>query len=541
MTENNYTKSELDYYEGCPQCSADHLETSDCVAVYKDGSKWCFKGAHSLPSTSGVSPTFPLDCKLVPIKPHNQFIEGEYQTLTQRSIRKDTCEKYHYQVGSYIGKPCQIASSFKNGSIVFQHLRFYPKDFLAIGNSDETTLWGSHIWGKGKRIVITEGELDALSISQAFDNNWPAVSLPYGISAAEKCIKRSLEYLANFDEIVLMFDMDEVGQAATIKCANLLPIGRVYIGHLELHDANDMLMAGKIDDIRKAVWNATPYRPDGIMDGKQIWEMMITKEPISKTTYPFPIINERTRGIKSGEIVLIISGTSMGKSSFSRQLSYKLIKEKRKVGYFGLEETPKDTGNLILGLELKERIHITHDHDLEDFVQTKKEIYDEEISPYLCSYKFMGADESLLDQIRFMVKGMDCQYIVIDHINLAVANGEMGQKWEIIERFMSDLRKLVSECGFTCFVVSQLTSPDGKTSFEDGAMIQLNHIRGCKGLAHAANTVLAITGDSKELTRQFHVLKTRTSGRVGEADVVTYNEETGLLELPGRLINEDIQ
>jgi twinkle protein len=57
--------------------------------------------------------------------------------------------------------------------------------------------------------VVTEGEIDAMSVSQAFGNRWPAVSLPNGAQSAKKAIQRSLEYLTSFDEVVLAFDMDE--------------------------------------------------------------------------------------------------------------------------------------------------------------------------------------------------------------------------------------------------------------------------------------------------------------------------------------------
>jgi twinkle protein len=519
--------------EGCSICPPDDTGNSDCVAIYEDGSKWCYKGGHSATTILGGIGNYPIFNNTESHKEQNiMFLQGEAVALTQRNLRKDTCERYHYIVSTYNGQPAQVANCFKNGQVVYQHIRLPNKEFTSIGNIDDADLFGMHLFGKGKWIVITEGQIDAMSVSQAFDNNWPAVSVPNGTQGALKAIRRNLPALNNFDEIILWFDSTDNGPEAMLACAAVLPIGRVRIvKDTGYKDANDMLVVNKIEEIKKAVWNAAPYRPDGILDGKQIWEMMITQEPMSRTTYPFPMLNERTRGITNGEIILIVSGTGMGKSTFARQLTHKLIKEERKVGYFGLEETPKDTGILLLGLELKNRIHIEYEDELEKYILTQKEAYDKVISPYLCSYRYMGADESLIDHIRFMVKGLECQYIIIDHIELAIENESDGTREENLSNFMKMLRKLVSECSFTAIVISQLTPPPGSAlGHEDGAEIHLREVRACKAIAHNANTVIAINGKAKELERRLTVLKTRTSGRCGDADILTYNQITGLLE-----------
>ena len=50
------------------------------------------------------------------------------------------------------------------------------------------TLFGQHLFPtSGKRIVITEGELDAASCYEAMEN-WPMVSLPHGGSGSQKGI-----------------------------------------------------------------------------------------------------------------------------------------------------------------------------------------------------------------------------------------------------------------------------------------------------------------------------------------------------------------
>ena len=60
------------------------------------------------------------------------------------------------------------------------------KKFPWIGKP--TSLYGQWLWSnrKGKMVVITEGEIDAMTVSQAFGNNWPVVSLTQGAKSAKR-------------------------------------------------------------------------------------------------------------------------------------------------------------------------------------------------------------------------------------------------------------------------------------------------------------------------------------------------------------------
>ena len=98
-----------------------------------------------------------------------------------------------------------------------QKIRFANKDFSVVGSMKDVGLYGEHIWRDGrdgKFITITEGEIDALSLSQAMDNKWPVVSLPSGCTSAKKAIGKSIEWLSKYEYVVLMFDNDEAGRRA---------------------------------------------------------------------------------------------------------------------------------------------------------------------------------------------------------------------------------------------------------------------------------------------------------------------------------------
>ena len=181
--------------------------------------------------------------------------ELQISAFPARGITKDTCSKLKYYVGEYKGNPCQVACYYDDkGSLVGQKLRFPDKSFAVLGKISGC-LYGSQLWSSGKKLIITEGEVDALTVSQVQGNKWPVVSIPNGAQAARKAIEANLEYLNNFEEIILMFDMDDPGRKACEDCAKILPLGKAYIANLPLKDPNECLKAGKSSEIISAIWN----------------------------------------------------------------------------------------------------------------------------------------------------------------------------------------------------------------------------------------------------------------------------------------------
>ena len=115
----------------------------------------------------------------------------------------------------------------------------------------------SKIWRDGGRtIVITEGELDCLSVSQVNNNKYPVVSIPSGTASAKKYIKQELEWLSKFEKIILMFDNDEAGMKASVECANLLPVKKVFIAKVQGKDASELLQNNKATKIVDAIFEA---------------------------------------------------------------------------------------------------------------------------------------------------------------------------------------------------------------------------------------------------------------------------------------------
>lgn len=100
-----------------------------------------------------------------------------------------------------------------------------------------------------KPLVITEGEIDALSVIEAGYTN--VVSIPNGCSNM-KWIEYNWEWLEQFNKIIVWFDGDEPGVKARNDAVYRLGTWRTY--YVELEDNEVTPMGAKIKDINQVLY-----------------------------------------------------------------------------------------------------------------------------------------------------------------------------------------------------------------------------------------------------------------------------------------------
>ena len=144
----------------------------------------------------------------------------------------------------------------------------------------------------------------------------------------------------------------------------------------------------------------------------------------------------------------------------------------------------------------------------------------------------MNTDD-LLSRVRFMVQGLDCKVIFIDHLSILVSGLEIMDERKAIDRTMTLLRQLTEETGCTLHLVTHLRRLGSDRSHEEGVEINLGHLRGSHGIAQISDTVVALERDTQSddpvvsNTTTLRVLKCRYTGDVGLAGRLFYEKKTG--------------
>jgi twinkle protein len=460
---------------------------------------------------------------------------GEYQYLEGRKLTEETCQKWRYSCSKYQDKECQVANYCdETGTVIAQKVRMEGKKFVFLGDTKAVGLYGQWLWRNGgKQVVITEGEIDALSVSQVNGNKWPVVSVPNGAQGAKKAIEKSLEWLEKFESVVFMFDNDEHGRAAVQECAPLLTPGKAKIASLPLKDASEMLQAGRGSEIIDAMWGAKEFRPDGIVTVADV-EADALKPIEMGLSWPWPALTEATYGQREGEVYTYGAGTGVGKTDVLTQVvMHTLTVHKKPVGVFFLETDPRDTLVRIAGKLVGKAFHVPGDGWTTD--ELKAAIGQVKTSAPLYMYDSFGATdwEVIRAKIAYLAVSLGVKDIFLDHLT-ALAAGEEDER-VFLETTMAEIAGMAKRYKLRLHLVSHLATPDG-LPHEEGGRVTIRHFKGSRAIGFWSHFMFGLERDQQEedLTKRntttFRILKDRKTGRgTGKTFLLTYDPKTGLL------------
>ena len=524
------TESTFVQHESCPSCGS-----SDNLARYSDGHAVCFSGGctHYEHGKGQIG-------QAVQRKPTRLLeMTGVVAAIPDRRINQETAKRYgvtvEYGTDGKITKHHYPYFDKDTGTAIGTKVRIVEnKQFYATGGFDNAGLFGQQAFkGGGKYITVTEGEADAMAVNEMFDGKWPAVSIRSGAAGAAKDIKASLEWLETFDHVVVCFDNDKAGQEAARSVLDLFTPNKAKNVTLPMKDAGDMLSARKVQDFVKEWWNAKAYQPDGIVAGNETWDMIIKQSDVKSIDYPWSCLNEYTHGFRRKELVTITSGSGMGKSQIVRELEHYLLgATEDNIGILALEEDIPKTALGIMSIEANKQLHLDKTVTQEE----KKGYWDRTLGSgriYMFDHWGSTSEDNLLGRIRYMAKGLDCKWIILDHLSIVVSDQDNNDERKAIDSIMTNLRKLVQETGVGLFLVSHLRRPSGSKAHEDGGKISLGELRGSAAIAQLSDIVIGLERDQQHAdpttrnTTCVRVLKNRFVGLTGPACYLYYDKESG--------------
>ena len=294
------------------------------------------------------------------------------------------------------------------------------KLFTYEGETDGA-FFGQHLFpSSGRRVVITEGELDAASCQEAMPLGGPMGVASLNTDGRRQEIHPTQpQWLQGFEEVVLFFDNDEAGRKAAKEAACVLPPGKVKIARLEaFKDASDALQRMLLQAIKRAIWDAKPYRPDGIVDGKTLLSLVTTPNPPNDHDYPFQGLQQLLHGIRYGELTTITAGSGIGKSSFCRDIATSLLQTGERVGYLALEESNRRTALGLMSAAVGKSLHIG-EHTVDTL--WKHLITLAKWNLYLFDGFGSYDPDVIYNRIEYLAAGLDCKIIFLDHLSILLS------------------------------------------------------------------------------------------------------------------------
>jgi replicative DNA helicase len=351
--------------------------SSDARQVYEEGTSFCFSCKTWFPP-DGYKKEF-IVTEEMENKVHLEDIKSfPIKGNKQRKIVREVMEFFGVRCGhNNEGVVDSVYYPYGTNEISGYKQRKLPKDFSFIGK--QKGLFGQLKFNGGKRIVITEGEEDALAVAQAYYDRYkavyPVVSVPS--ASGTKALLDQREWVRNFDEVVLMFDNDKAGNEGLEQAAKIIGYDKVKIAKLIEKDASDVLVKHESKLILQSIYDATSFKPAGILSTQDLWEALINYNKKESTPYPKCLegLNTKLKGIRTGEITLFTSGTGCFAKDTTILMYDGSLKNVQdvKVGdvVMGDDNTPRNVLQLFRGEEQMARVTL---RDNTSFVCNKSHV-----------------------------------------------------------------------------------------------------------------------------------------------------------------------
>lgn len=496
-------------------CPLEGCNSSDAYHVYEDGSGYCFSCTRYTPPNGRDSGEDTYGYDYVP-----------YSGLTKKTVSKFRILSKYNSSGDVVA----VSFPYHDGRGSKVRDLTKPKSFTSIGEMSQPGLFGKELWTPGcaRSITITEGEKDAASMWQMLTEQsrgvYPCVSVKSSSSAKRDCLAE-YDYLNSFDRIYLALDNDEQGKKASKEIASIFPPSRVYqVQSGQFKDANEWLLLGSWQDLRKSWENARTYRPENIVSNYgEIEQALKERSETVRAEWPWRILQGDTFGIRKGERILFSALEGLGKTEIVRAIEHHLLKTTdENVAIIHLEESLERTIKGLAGYELGTPCHlpISNSSD-DDIMRAYRDLTGRDDRLFIHTHFGSDSPDDILATIRLLVSGYDCKFVFLDHITMVVTGLEDGEERRLLDNLSTRLAMLTEELDFTLIFVSHVND-DGLT-------------RGSRNISKIADLHIALERDIyhpdpvERNTTQLVIKKNRFAGTTGLSSKLYFDPETFMI------------
>lgn len=505
----------------CPKCGSNNN-----LAIYDDGYSKCF-GADCGYYAYGDQEVHVTQQEFQPKVNSMKLQDITIKEIKARGLSKHTCEYYNYGTSVYGGVPCHV---MEYNDILMgasrKKLRTAELKGQWVGNKITPQLFGQNKFqDNGKWLIITEGEIDAMSAYQMFEGKYAAVSVPNGLQAAVNDIKNNFKFVNSFEKVIVCFDNEPDAQQKAVEVAQVLGFGKAFVATLPLKDANEMLLANREAEFKKAIWSAKEHKPELTLDvedlGQDAWDFMF----VEGMDICFPKFNEKIGGLRGGATYVLAAQEKVGKSTILKTMTRDLIEKGKKVSFIGTEEAPMEIAASISCMQKDMLFHqfVTMP---EETRPSKEDFITQSVKDNLVLYDPKSlALKDIVENIEYQVLAKKVDVVIFDNISICDEANEMEIK--SINKAFINIAATATKYKIPIIVVVHLKKNRTDTDGNDARVVNAADVFGTGAYAKFAHVLFAIEKTEQENAVVLKIIRNRTTGMEGYCDVLKYNPKTG--------------
>ena len=471
-----------------------------------------------------------------PIEP----LEPAVEYLAKRGISSEIAKKYEITIKQETNNILVFPFYDEKGELQF--IKYRKTDFDK--EKDKNKEWCEKdckpiLFGmkqcneKFDRLVLTEGQLDSLSVAEAGIEN--AVSVPTGANGFT-WIPYCWDWLTKFEEIVVFGDCEKGKITLLDDISKRFPNKVKHVresDYLKCKDANEILLKHGPDAIKKAVDNAIALPVNKVLSLADVENVNIFELQKLKTGLK-ELDDTLYGGIPFGIVCLVAGKRGDGKSTLTSQIMGQAVEQGYNTfAYSG--ELPNYLYKSWFDFQIAGRNHITENNKdgrinrfitnpnqklINDWYREKAFIYDNRIVED-------DEQEDLLKTITQAIMQYGIKVILIDNLMTAMYIDEKqgSDKYDQQGRFVRSLTKIALQ--YDCLIL--LVAHRRKNSFTTDAN---DEVSGSGDITNLAGMVLSYDrGTEKEGLRpdqrKLIIAKNRLFGKINlNGIVLDYDEKS---------------
>lgn len=455
--------------------------------------------------------------------------------LESRGISRAVTERY--RITTQRGHDNILVFPFYDGDGVMQFVKYRKTDFVK--GRDRNKEWSEKdtmpiLFGmdrcEGKdRLVITEGQIDSLSLTEAGIQN--AVSVPTG-AMGFTWLENVWEWINGFAEVIVFGDCEKgkITLVDTLSRRLPKPVKVVrqedYLGE---KDANDILHKYGTEALRQAVANARIIPVTHIKELADVAAVDLSKLP--KINTGIAMLDRVIGGLYYGQVILVTGKRGEGKSTVVSQLAAEALNQGLRVlAYSG--ELPDYHFRRWLDMQLAGPQNVeTSYNQFSDAVYRLPEDVTEQIGEWYRGRAYIydnnavdDEDAALLDTVEQAVCRYGINFVCIDNLMTAIDAASTDTQYLKQSHFVRQLKQLAVKHNIAVLLVAHPRKTQGDVSENDA-------VSGSADITNRVDTVISYVknGEDAPAGGKLLVLKNRMTGKLALNDnaiAVGYDEKS---------------
>ncbi|MCM1364639.1 MAG: AAA family ATPase [Faecalibacterium sp.] len=542
------------FFRFCPYCGGGKAKDKDTFSInLESGAFKCFRASCGkqghfveLARDFGFTLDYENEKKQYRRLPQRKPVPTYYaiEFMKSRGIGRQTTERY--RLTTQKDNPKVLVFPFFDENDVLVSVKYRKTDFDK--TRDKSKEWFEKdtkpiLFGMAQckgfsRLIITEGQLDSLSVADCGFNN--AVSVPTG-ALGFRWLTACWDWIIKFKEVIVFGDLENGRMSLIDELQKRLPQKVKAVRHedyLGEKDANDIYRKYGKSAIEKCIKNAEVQK---IKNVKQLCEVeKVDLDTLPKIKTNIKELDRLIGGLIYGQVVLLSGKRGNGKSTFMSQLVCEALEQGESAFIYSGELADYHFKRWLDYQLAGANNIITEINDYGDEAYYLDDAIVDKISTwykdraYIYDNNYLPDDgeeyESLINTVENVIKQYGTKLICIDNLMTAMDTvTEQNNLYLAQSNFVGRLKKIAIKHNVVIILVAHPRKSNQSFSNDD--------VSGSGDITNKVDVVMSYQRDEKDETYngRLSITKNRLNGKCVSGDDaigLIYSEKTKRITSP---------